>query len=599
MVSYLLQETMLLFTLVPIFLCSVASAASLHPCRRDINESTPACRAIPGSASWPSPDLWESLNKTVGGRLLMPAPPGAVCHPGNPAYSALGCAALYWSSEFTHSEDPVSVEWNNWTNDTCIPIPSLPCTGYGYPVYVINATTPQHVKAGVDFARANNVRLIVKNSGHDYVGRSVAPHALSIWVHHMKGTELHETSFSPAGCSYVTIPGPALTALAGIQMLEAYEFTGKSGHVVVGGNGRTVALGGYITGGGHSILAPQYGLAADQVLEMDIVSPQGEILTLNECQNTDLFWAMRGGGGSTFGVMTSVTMKIFPSPEIVGMTFWIAASADNANAFDMIAYVVSQFPHLADAGISGYPIIFNKVKNFIDGSDTVIKGIIGKIIITKTNDASILAGKMESIMNHVNATWPGSMFGHYNTTYYPNFQAWYAENYDGSPTGYDNIMASRLLDRAALTDDMLSLKTALAKFSAIGQATVYIVSGKAVHEAQPRGGGNAVLPAWRRAYVHATSSIAYPSNNDTDVAIADYFSGFLSAAIRELAPDTGAYVNEASKFESDWQQTFWGDHYERLLSIKRSVDPTDVFWCTPCVGSERWEEKAGGRLCRV
>lgn len=143
-------------------------------------------------------------------------------------------------------------------------------------------------------ARANNVRLIVKNSGHDYVGRSAAPYALSIWVHHMKNTTLHMKSFSPKGCSNVTISGAAMTAGSGVQMYDAYAITGRVNHTVIGGNGRTVGMGGFITGAGHSILAPQYGLATDSVLEMDIVSPAGEILTLNECQNTDLFWAMRG-----------------------------------------------------------------------------------------------------------------------------------------------------------------------------------------------------------------------------------------------------------------------------------------------------------------
>lgn len=135
--------------------------------------------------------------------------------------------------------------------------------------------------------------MIVKNSGHDYVGRSSAPNALSIWVHHMRGIKVHPDSFQPANCN-ITIEGHAITAGAGTQMLEAYRVTALDNRTVVGGNGRTVALGGYITGGGHSILAPHYGMAADQVLEMELVTPTGEIVTANECQNTDLFWAMRG-----------------------------------------------------------------------------------------------------------------------------------------------------------------------------------------------------------------------------------------------------------------------------------------------------------------
>jgi FAD/FMN-containing dehydrogenase len=88
--------------------------------------------------------------------------------------------------------------------------------------------------------------------------------------------------------------------------MEAYQEAATINYTVVGGNGRSVALGGFLTG--HSILAPKYGLAADQVLEMEIVTPQGEILVINECQNTDLFWAMRGVGA----YVTKITLLTHP-----------------------------------------------------------------------------------------------------------------------------------------------------------------------------------------------------------------------------------------------------------------------------------------------
>ncbi len=60
---------------------------------------------------------------------------------------------------------------NNWVNDSCLPIPTVACTGEGYPIYVVNATCAEDVKKGVDFARENNVRLVVKGTGVDYLGR--------------------------------------------------------------------------------------------------------------------------------------------------------------------------------------------------------------------------------------------------------------------------------------------------------------------------------------------------------------------------------------------------------------------------------------------
>jgi len=125
------------------------------------------------------------------------------------------------------------------------------------------------------------------------------------------------------------------------------------------------------------------------------------------------------------------------------------------------------------------------------------------------------------------------------------------------------------------------------------------VSGKGVHNAKPRGGSNAINPAWRKAYVHSVLPLdwapfdeeekSYQEGNLTDVYI---------EALRKLAPDMGAYVNEAYPDEPDWQHAFWGENYERLLAIKKTYDPWDVLWCHPCVGNENWKV-VDNVLCRI
>jgi hypothetical protein len=141
------------------------------------------------------------------------------------------------------------------------------------------------------------VRLIVKSSGHDYVGRSSGAGALSVWMRHFGGAEVHE-SFAPQGCGCKDGKGveygSSITAGGGTEMQELYAASDAVGQVVVGGGGKSVSVGGYLTGGGHSLLSSRFGMAADQVLEVEIVTAQGEILTLNECQREDLFWAVRG-----------------------------------------------------------------------------------------------------------------------------------------------------------------------------------------------------------------------------------------------------------------------------------------------------------------
>jgi FAD/FMN-containing dehydrogenase len=108
----------------------------------------------------------------------------------------------------------------------------------------------------------------------------------------MLGLDFHD-GFSPQGCHF-SIDGPAISAAAGTRMLEIdYEAHLRNLTIVSGGAG-TVGVGGYLTGGGHGALSSTYGLGADQVYEIEMVTPGGDIVTVNECQNTDLFWAMRG-----------------------------------------------------------------------------------------------------------------------------------------------------------------------------------------------------------------------------------------------------------------------------------------------------------------
>jgi hypothetical protein len=131
------------------------------------------CKAFPGSPDWPSPSAWATLNASLSGRLLQPPPPGAGCHPGQPTFNDNTCPALQqaWLTAEFHQANPISNYWNNFNNDSCLPYPLAPCSGIGYPLYTVNATCKEDVKKGVDFAREYKIRLVVKGTGHDYLGR--------------------------------------------------------------------------------------------------------------------------------------------------------------------------------------------------------------------------------------------------------------------------------------------------------------------------------------------------------------------------------------------------------------------------------------------
>jgi hypothetical protein len=108
----------------------------------------------------------------------------------------------------------------------------------------------------------------------------------------------------------------------------------------------------------------------------------------------------------------------------------------------------------------------------------------------------------------------------------------------------------------------------------------HLVSGGKAHKPSD---STAVLPAWRNTYVHM---ITYNSPGKAN-----------ANSLRALAPDTGAYVNEAYVLNPNWKQTFWGSNYAKLSTLKDKYDPSGLLYVSPGINADKWEDR-NGRLCR-
>jgi hypothetical protein len=131
------------------------------------------CKPVPGDTNWPSESEWQTLNTTIHGRLLKPAPPAAACHSARPEYNKTACDTVLkgWRDSDWHAGDPVSNMWQNWNNYSCTPESGAGCSGTGYPVYVVAVKESDDVAKAVRFARRTGVRLNIKSTGHDFLGR--------------------------------------------------------------------------------------------------------------------------------------------------------------------------------------------------------------------------------------------------------------------------------------------------------------------------------------------------------------------------------------------------------------------------------------------
>jgi hypothetical protein len=319
----------------------------------------------------------------------------------------------------------------------------------------------------------------------------------------MKGIEVHD-SFKPKMCSN-TINTAALTLQAGSQMAEINLVASKKKLTVLSGGGSTVGVGGYLTGGGHAALSATYGLAADHVLEIQLVTPTGEIVTANECQHEDLFWAMRGGGGSTFGIITSITVAAFPSvPHITVRA--LTGTAPNTDIYwSAMASIFSQFPGLSDQGITAYTFVYPNT-TYEGIRIGAFEGIFSIPQLSKQNTTTSLKAALSPIFEYINTTYPGHFQFSLGAVEYPSFYDWWKVSNGPNNAGADLLVGSRLLSRKALAGNWPRLKEALIAATPPGTGSqLYLVGGKGVKDVVPRGGSDAVLPAWRDSLVHMGS----------------------------------------------------------------------------------------------
>lgn len=127
------------------------------------------CRCVPSEPCWPSIEQWKALNATISGQLIKTLPIAHACH--DPTYDADMCELVKtkWSDPDWRTGIAESIFATSFVNDTCDPADPREevCHVGGYPQYIINATSPSHVSAGLAFSKKHDVRVVVKNTGHE------------------------------------------------------------------------------------------------------------------------------------------------------------------------------------------------------------------------------------------------------------------------------------------------------------------------------------------------------------------------------------------------------------------------------------------------
>ncbi|KAE8371045.1 hypothetical protein BDV26DRAFT_303295 [Aspergillus bertholletiae] len=562
-----------------------------------------SCRCSPSESCWPSESEWDSLNRTTNGQVDTLKPVGEVCH--GSIYNSRECHMVnqYSNSSIWRTDHPAALIYTNWEalpqrNESCFvgSKRSVPCGQGRVPLYTVEAKTPQDIQAGVNFARHYNLRLAIRNTGHSYQGRSTAPDSLQINTHAMKNKTLHK-NFTPSGYNGTGKIEPfAVTLDAGVQLYDMYKFCSENSVMVVGGSSHGVgAAGGFIQGGGHSMFAGLLGMASDNALEFKVVVSDGRHVIANAYQNSDLFWALRGGGGGTFGVVTSVTVRAIPEPPIVSFKLVGEMALASDAYWNAVEHLNSFIPEYNEAGGTMYYYLNPNYPS--DSGKRVSQMHIFGGFPNKTSRAEVRKFMKPFVdkLGHI----AGKPLD-FNVTYTPKAADLFTSEFGTSDlAGVHSILGSRLLTRDLLkshdgpkriANTLRSLKVIPGKYDTIsGIVTV----GPQVWANTDI--DSALHPVWRETQLHLV--IMRPWLDTTPFVAQEVMQKNLTYVEvpmlkkLDLVPKGGAYLNEADAYDPEFKETFWGPNYPRLYQIKQKWDPEGLFIVRTGVGSEDWDDE--------
>ena len=564
-----------------------------------------AARVRPGDPDWPSDAQWQRFGERLGGDALVKVQsPFTPCleAPAGPACTQFFKAVrnpYFLGDEIGLTQ---TLGWvGAWTSS-----PS---------VHAVAARSATDVAAAVDFARDHRLRLVVKGGGHSFQGTSSAPDSLLVWTRRMNQVTLHD-AFVGQGCEGRAAPVPAVSVGAGAVWAHVYDaVTRRGGGYVQGGGCMTVGVAGLVQSGGFGSFSKAYGLASGSLLEAEVVTADGQVRIANACREPELFWGLKGGGGGSLGVVTRLTLKVHPLPETFGAVN-LTIKASSAPAFRRLVGLIVGFyaaalhnPHWGEQirlrpdntlrvmmvfqglGRAEAQAVWQPFLDAVDAAPEAFETEFSPLKIVST-----------SARDFWSPTLFKRMFGFISTDDRPGAPAgnvfWPGDQRQAGQVlhGYQSAWLPAALLQPERRDALCDALFAASRHWGVSLHVNKGLAGapaEALAAARDTAMNPAVLDAFALAIGGADGPPALPgvAGHEPDAALAQRQAAAIGRAfdeLRRLVPQPGAYLSESNYFEPDWQRSFWGGNYPRLLAAKERYDPDGLFFVHHGVGSERW-----------
>jgi FAD/FMN-containing dehydrogenase len=411
------------------------------------------------------------------------------------------------------------------------------------PTAIVFAQDTHDVVNALAWARQNNVPLRVRSGRHCIEGWSNVDHGIVIDVSEMKSATIDMASSTA-------------TVGAGLNQLEAVTALGKAGFAAPTGTEGTVGLAGATLGGGFGLLSRIFGMASDNLLAAEVVVVSNDVgaqaVIADEQSNSDLLWALRGAGNGNFGIVTSLTYKIYPLTQTIYVTARWPGLDDLRGVFDAWQRSAPFADNRLTSQLEIHPDEILLVGVLASGSEAEATQMLAPILSVGDPEIST-----------ANASWADTYAGFQipisqeaaNWKFFSQFVS------DPFPGGAISLVASFM--SKAPTPDCNYFTNAF---------------GGALKASEPSGGS---AFTHRNALFYAEPGAGWGTRGGipaTEDPLTSKCLAWVAEFNQALEPYVnGAYVNVPNAGMADWESAYWGPNVDRLRAIKAKYDPDNVF----------------------
>lgn len=407
-----------------------------------------------------------------------------------------------------------------------------------HPAAIVLPRTYTDVSKSMKFFQRFQIRPRIKSGGHSFTGWNQKEDGWVIYTKHLAKLELLQDP-------------DRLVVGAGNIFKSIYEFLDQTGFLFPGGTCPTVGISGYMLGGGQSVISRTFGMGADSIRRMTVVTASGEIVTASHDENSDLFWALRGAGANNYGVVVEFEVAVYASdPVLYGAMSWkLKDRSKIAKVLKGFVKFMETAPKEMSMQVQHYPG-YMKIQYLYTGESGEGQEILRALLRTIPKPSSLRV-KIGSQKDYVAQS--EALLGTY-------------------PVPLRSYVKSSLYER--LTDDFIDrLVYKWHSWSLIRGIPTFVITSLGGRIAEIDQDESAVM--FRQALFCVEYAVSWGLKRQDNGWIDRITRA--KASLDNLAPYIGGYVNYVDDQETEWQKTYFNGKFERLQEIKTKWDPEGIF----------------------